>query len=164
SFNGDFGGFSVGSDQRETLFESFTTFCACSSHTDIVAGLGSIDNAKGVCFKQLLIDSYTWECCREYLKPIDITDEKLGLDALRELGPRGTFLTHPHTLKYLRNELIQWDEEKYEFLTMEKEEQMEKGTEIVNKILKEHKVTPVDESIIKKGYDIIEAYEKKYAQ
>ena len=41
---------------------------------------------------------------------------------------------------------------------------MEKGTEIVNKILKEHKVTPVDESIVKKGYDIIEAYEKKYAQ
>jgi trimethylamine--corrinoid protein Co-methyltransferase len=164
SFSGDFGGFSVGSDQRETLLESFTTFCACSSHTDIVAGLGSIDNAKGVCFKQLLIDSYTWECCREYLKPIDITDEKLGLDALRELGPRGTFLTHPHTLKYLRNELIQWDKEKYELLIMEKEEQMKKAGELANKILTEHQVAHVDEAIIKKGYDIIKAYEKKYAQ
>lgn len=41
---------------------------------------------------------------------------------------------------------------------------MKKAGELANKILTEHQVAPVDESIIKKGYDIIEAYEKKYAQ
>ncbi len=90
------------------MFTRFITYCACSAHTDIVAGLGGMDNAKGVCFKQLLVDAYTWECCREYLKPVDITEEKLGLDALRDIGPRGTFLTHRHTRKYLRRELIQF--------------------------------------------------------
>ena len=125
--------------------------------------MGAIDEAKGVCYKQLLIDAYTWECCRELLKPIDITEEKIGLDALKEIGPRGTFLTHPHTLKYLRNELITWDDEKYEFLTMEKEEQMKKAEELVDSTLKEHQGTPVDESIVQKGNDIIKAFEKKYA-
>jgi trimethylamine--corrinoid protein Co-methyltransferase len=164
SFNGDFSGFEVDSLQRETLFESFTVYCACSSQTDIVAGLGSIDNAKGICSKQLLIDSYTWEFCREFLKPVDITEEKLGLDALKEIGPRGTYLTHPHTLKYLRNELITWDDERYDFLVMEKDEQMQKAGELANKILEEHQVTQVDESIVQKGYDIIKEYEKKYVE
>jgi trimethylamine--corrinoid protein Co-methyltransferase len=163
SCDGDFAGFQIAGDQRETLFESFALYCSCSGHTDIVCGLGSIDEAKGVCFKQLLIDAYTWEFCREFLKPIDITDEKLGFDALKEIGPRGTFLTHPHTLKYLRNELIQWDEDKYEFLAMEKEEQMKKAGELVKSILEEHRVTPVDETIVQKGNDTIKAYEKKYA-
>lgn len=163
SCDGDFAGFAVASDQRETLFESFALYCACSGHTDIVCGMGAIDEAKGVCYKQLLIDAYTWECCRELLKPIDITEEKIGLDALKEIGPRGTFLTHPHTLKYLRNELITWDDEKYEFLTMEKEEQMKKAEELVDSTLKEHQGTPVDESIVQKGNDIIKAFEKKYA-
>jgi trimethylamine--corrinoid protein Co-methyltransferase len=161
SFNGDFAGFRVAGDQRETMFASFTMYCACSCQTDIVVGLGGIDDAKGVCFKQLLVDAYTWECCREYLKPVDITEEKLGLDALREIGPRGTFLTHRHTRKYLRNELIQLDEDKCELLAMEKEEQMQRAGELVNKILEEHQVTPLDESIVRRGYEIIEAYERK---
>jgi trimethylamine--corrinoid protein Co-methyltransferase len=164
SFNGDFTGFQLGGDQRETLVGRFTTFCAAAAHTDIVAGLGGIDDAKGVCFKQLLVDAYTWECCREYLKPVDITEEKLGLDALRDVGPRGNFLTHRHTRKYLRKELIQLDADKCEFLAMQREEQAEKAGELVTEILKEHKVMPLDESIVRKGDEIIEAYERKHAE
>jgi trimethylamine--corrinoid protein Co-methyltransferase len=164
SFNGDFTGFRVAGDQRETMLGSFIMYCACSDHTDIVAGLGGIDNANGVCYKQLLVDAYTWECCREFLKPVDISEEKLGLDALRDVGPRGNFLTHRHTRKYLRSELIQLDGDKCEFLAMEREEQTEKAGELVKKILKEHEVTPLDESIVRKGDEIIEAYEQKYAE
>jgi trimethylamine--corrinoid protein Co-methyltransferase len=164
SFNGDFTGFQLSSDRRETLFSRFITYCACSSQVDIVAGLGGMDDAKGVCFKQLIVDAYTWECCREYLKPVDITDEKLGLDALRDVGPRGNFLTHSHTKKYLRKELIQVDKDKSAFLEMEKEEQTEKAGEIVTEILEEHKVTPLGESIVRRGDEIIEAYEQKHAE
>jgi trimethylamine--corrinoid protein Co-methyltransferase len=164
SFNGDFTGFQIAGDQRETMFARFITYCASSAQTDIVAGLGGIDDAKGVCFKQLLVDAYTWECCREYLKPVDITEEKLGLDALRDIGPRGNFMAHRHTRKYLRGELIQLDADKCEFLALEKEEQSEKAGELVTKILKEHEVTPLDESIVRRGYEIIEAYEQKHAE
>ena len=164
SFNGDFSGFQIAGEHRDSMFKSFIMYCACSAPTDIVAGLGGIDDAKGVCFKQLLIDAYTWECCREYLKPVDINEEKLGLDALREIGPRGTFLTHAHTRKYLRKELIRLDEGKRELLAMEKEEQGERAGELVSKILEEHRVTPLEESIVRKGDKIIEAFEKKCAE
>jgi len=164
SFNGDFSGFRLGDGERETLSASFITYCACSDDADIVAGLGAIDDAKGVCFKQLLIDAYTWECCREYLKPVDISEERLGLDVLRDVGPRGSFLAHRHTRKYLRGELIQWDKDKSELLAMEKHEQMKKAGELVSEILKGHRVTPLGESIVRKGDGIIEAYEQKHAE
>lgn len=163
AFSGDFSGFNLANEQRETLFEQLVPAIASAGHTDIIGGLGTIDDAKGCCFKQMLVDSYTWECCRNYMKPIDITEEKLGLDAIKEVGPRGDFLMHPHTLKYLRNELITWDKEKYAFLVLEKGEQNVEAGKIVKKILKEHQVTPLDASIIEKGYDLIKTYEKKYA-
>ncbi|MBW2543474.1 MAG: trimethylamine methyltransferase family protein [Deltaproteobacteria bacterium] len=163
SFTGDFAAFRVDGDKRDTMFASFIMYCASSSHTDIVAGLGAIDDSKGVCYKQLLVDAYTWECCRKYLEPVDVTEEKLGLDALRDIGPRGNFLTHAHTRKYLRRELIQLDPGKREFLELKKEEQSEKSGELVTEILEKHRVTPLDQSILKKGDDIIEAYEQKSA-
>lgn len=41
-------------------------------------------------------------------------------------------------------------------------EALEAAGGIVNKILDEHEVIPVDKPILKKGYDIIHADEKKY--
>jgi trimethylamine--corrinoid protein Co-methyltransferase len=164
SMTGGFSGFSLAGDARERMSDYLSTCFSSASPTDLTGGLGSIDDAKGICFKQLLIDAYTWECCREYLKPIEITEERLGLDAIKEVGPRGNFLTHPHTLEYLRNELIFWDEQKYELLAMERQEQVEKARELVNQILAEHQVRPLDASIVRRGYEIIEAYERKYAK
>jgi trimethylamine--corrinoid protein Co-methyltransferase len=164
SMTGGFSGFSIAGDERDRMSDYLSTCFSSACHTDLTGGLGSIDDAKGICFKQLLIDAYTWECCREYLKPIEITEERLGLDAIKDIGPRGNFLTHPHTLEYLRNELIFWDEEKYALLAMNKDEQTEKARELVNKILEEHQATPLGESIVRTGYEMIKAYEQKYAK
>jgi trimethylamine--corrinoid protein Co-methyltransferase len=164
SMTGGFSGMSIAGDGRERMSDYLSTCFSSACHTDITGGLGSIDDAKGICFKQLLIDAHTWECCREYMKPIEITKERLGLDAIKEVGPRGNFLTHAHTLKYLRNELIFWDEKKYALLGMEKKAQMEKAGELVNEILAEHQVTPLDESIVKQAHEIIETYERRYAE
>jgi trimethylamine--corrinoid protein Co-methyltransferase len=163
SSTGGFGGFGVVSDRRETLFGAFLRCFSASSRSDIVNCLGAIDDAKGICFAQLLIDAYTWECCRKYFETIDITEEKLALDVMRQVGPRGTFLTHRHTAKHFRKELISLDEEMHDLLSMGREEQMEKAGDLVHKILEEHEVTPVDESTVGKGYEIIRAYEQRYA-
>jgi trimethylamine--corrinoid protein Co-methyltransferase len=160
---GDFSGFAFNGEKSETLFGAFAQCFSASSHTDIVNGLGSLDAAKGICPKKLLTDAYTWECCRKYFEIRDITEEKLALDIIEQVGHRGTFLTHRHTFKQHRKEIISWDKEMVDLLTMEKEEQAEKAGELVNNILKEHQVTPLDQSIVKNGYEIVKAYEQKYA-
>ena len=47
---------------------------------------------------------------------------------------------------------------------MKKEEQIERAGELVKEILKGHQVALIDESIVRKGDEIIEAYEKKCAE
>ena len=48
-------------------------------------------------------------------------------------------------------------------LTKDKDALLQAAGEIVNSILDEHEVVPVDEGILKQGYDIIHAYETTYA-
>jgi trimethylamine:corrinoid methyltransferase-like protein len=125
--------------------------------------MGSIDDAKGVCFKQLLLDAYAWEFSREFLKPVDILEHAIGLDVMKDVGHTGTFLAHRHTAKNMRKALIMWDKEKLALLSMERNALIREAGNIVRRILAEHQVLPMDENVVRKGYEIISAYEERYA-
>ncbi len=52
--------------------------------------------------KLVIIDLYMWDCCKKnYLHEVEISEEKIGLDAVKEVGHGHDFLTHPHTLRLL---------------------------------------------------------------
>jgi trimethylamine--corrinoid protein Co-methyltransferase len=116
-----------------------------------------------VCFKQLLLDAYAWELSREYLKPVNITEQTIGLDVMKEIGHTGSYLTHRHTAKNMRNALIMWDKEKLSLLSMERKALVREAGNVARRILAEHRALPVDEDIVRKGYEIISAYEERYA-
>jgi trimethylamine--corrinoid protein Co-methyltransferase len=153
-----------------TDFEDGEAYCrlilgilGSAAETDITGGMGSIDDAKGVCFKQLLLDAYAWELSREYLKPVNITEQTIGLDVMKEIGHTGSYLTHRHTAKNMRNALIMWDKEKLSLLSMERKALVREAGNVARRILAEHRALPVDEDIVRKGYEIISAYEERYA-
>ncbi|GAH16438.1 unnamed protein product, partial [marine sediment metagenome] len=54
--------------------------------SDLVTGLGSIDSAKGISFEQFIVDSYMWDCSKNYLHEVEISEEKIGLDASGNYG------------------------------------------------------------------------------
>jgi trimethylamine:corrinoid methyltransferase-like protein len=56
---------------------------------------------------QLVTDSYMWDFLKDYLKEVEISEEKMGLDAFKAVGHGGDFLSNDHTLKYLRSDLTQ---------------------------------------------------------
>jgi trimethylamine--corrinoid protein Co-methyltransferase len=127
--------------------------------SDIVTGLGSVDSAKGISFEQLIIDSYMWDCCKNYLYEVEISEEKIGLDAVKEVGHGHDFLTHPHTLRYIRGELASWEREKLDLLEMDDNEMPAEANRIVRSILDKHQVEPLANDLIKKGDAIIAKYE-----
>ena len=127
--------------------------------SDLIAGLGSVDSAKGISFEQLIIDSYMWDCCKNYLHEVEISEEKIGLDAVKEVGHGHDFLTHPHTIKYLRGDLTFWEKEKLDLLNMDKEEVPAEANKIVKSILDKHQVEPLANDLIEKGDAIIAKYE-----
>lgn len=127
--------------------------------SDLVTGFGSVDSAKGISFEQLIVDSYMWDCCKNYMHEVEISEEKIGLDAVKEVGHGHDFLTHPHTLKYLRGELSYWEREKLELLEMDKQELPAEANKIVKSILDKHQVEPIANDLIEKGDAIIKKYE-----
>jgi trimethylamine--corrinoid protein Co-methyltransferase len=127
--------------------------------SDLVTGLGSIDSAKGISFEQFIVDSYMWDCCKNYLHEVEISEEKIGLDAVKEVGHGHNFLTHPHTLRYLRGELTFWEGEKLNLLEMDDKEVPAEANRIVKGILDKHQVEPLANDLMEKGDAIIAKYE-----
>jgi len=136
-------------------------FLGLASHTDIVTGMGCIDDAKGLSFEQLVIDSYVWECFREFMKEVEISEEKIGFDTIKSVGPGQEFMTSRHTLQHMRKELTFWDEGKLAMLSKDRASMVAEANSIARQLLKDHVVLPVDESVIREGDEIIETYERK---
>ena len=131
------------------------------SRSDLITGFGAVDSAKGISFEQFIIDSYMWDCSKNYLHEAQISEERIGLEALQEVGHGNDFLTHPHTIKYLRGELTAWEGEKLDLLNMDKHEMPAEANKIVKSILDTHRVEAIADDLIGKGDAIIAEYEAR---
>jgi len=109
----------------------------------------------------MVIIKFMWDCCKNYLHEVEISEEKIGLDAVKEVGHGHNFLTHPHTIKYLRGDLTFWEKEKLDLLNMDKEEVPAEANRIVKSILDKHRVEPLANDLVEKGDAIIAKYEDR---
>jgi trimethylamine--corrinoid protein Co-methyltransferase len=136
-------------------------FIGLAAYTDIITGMGCVDDAKGISFEQLVIDAYMWDFFRDFLKEVDISEEMMGLSAIKAVGHGGDFLSSDHTLKYLRSDLTQWDRAKLDLLALDQEEMAKAANRIAKKVLAEHQVPALDDELVQAGDQIIKAYEKE---
>ena len=74
------------------------------SRVNSFGSLGSLANACGMSATQMVLHHDLVETLERFRGGIDVTDEKLAVDSILEVGPRGEFLTDPLTLKYLRSD------------------------------------------------------------
>jgi trimethylamine--corrinoid protein Co-methyltransferase len=125
--------------------------------------MGGIGSAKGCSFEQLVIDAYIWECIRDFRKQVEITEERIGLDAVEKVGQGHHFLASKHTIRYMREETTQWDAGKLKMLSADAATLASESKKIVEQLLKEHQVQPIDANLIRQGDEIIRAYEGKLA-
>jgi len=49
-------------------------------------------------FEKVILDAEMLQMIAEFLRPIEVNDDTLGLDAIREVGPGGHFFGAAHTL------------------------------------------------------------------
>jgi trimethylamine--corrinoid protein Co-methyltransferase len=147
----------------EAIQVSINQTVGMMSYTDILTGMGCTDDAKGISFGQLVIDSTMWDLFRSFMKEIEITEEKMGFDAIRSAGHGGDFLASDHTLKYLRSDLTHWDQAKLDLLDMDNVAMGKEANSIAREIMKNHQVPVLDDAIIQQGDEIIKAYEKEVA-
>jgi len=78
-----------------------------------MAGANYIHDAAGplefcttVAYEQYVIDDEILGMVMRAIRGVEVTDDTLALEVIDQVGPGGHFLTHPHTLKYMRTELF----------------------------------------------------------
>lgn len=71
-----------------------------------IGTVGHIENAVTFSPQQLVIDSEIVRGVRHMLAPIEVTDETLALDVIREVGIGGNYLETEHTARHFREELL----------------------------------------------------------
>ncbi len=55
--------------------------------------------------RMMLIENEQVDAARRFIRGVRVDADALDLDMVREVGPGGTFLTHPHTARHFRDEL-----------------------------------------------------------
>lgn len=133
------------------------------SGTDLMGGIGTLDNAKGVALEQEVIDAYVWENVRRVMTPFEISRQTGALEVIRQVGHGNTFLTNMHTMRNFRKEVVVRDPVKGKFEATLSRAMVPEAREIAKKLLREHEVPQLDKSTIREGDEIIRKWEKELA-
>src|SRR5512139_2002133 len=63
-----------------------------------------LESMRAIAYEQYVIDDEIIGMALRLLRGIQVDDETLGLEPLREVGPSGNFLSSMHTVKFMRQE------------------------------------------------------------
>jgi trimethylamine--corrinoid protein Co-methyltransferase len=128
--------------------------------TDLVVGMGGINNALANSYEQLVIDAYLWDCYQAFLKNHEITEEKVALDVVKEVGHGKDFLQHEHTFANFKKELTLWDKKKLAMQTTQSDNMVPEAKAIAKDLIKNHVVPALDSEILEQGKTILDEYDK----
>jgi trimethylamine--corrinoid protein Co-methyltransferase len=140
-------------DQQAGYEKMMGILLAAMAGADVVGVFGGlIDSGKVGNYEQAVIDDEIAGYVKRILKGIEVTEEKLGIDVINEVGHGGNFLEHAHTLKYYREEQYfpglsnrdarqRWEAEGSQATR-------ERAIEKAKRILKEHRPDPLPNKII----------------
>lgn len=73
---------------------------------DMMVGLGGFDRSGIESLEKLVMDCEFWRWLKRLRAGFTVDEASLGLDAIKRQGPGGTFLSDPHTLKFMRKDLM----------------------------------------------------------
>ena len=138
--------------------ELFGRMASILSSSDLVPGIGGLDDAKGCSLAQMVIDSAIWDNFRAFARTFSITKGTIALDVVREVGHGNSFLGHPHTAKTFREELFFWDDEKLAMESTLSDRMIPKSREVAKDILRDHTVESLDKAVISEGEALLKEY------
>ncbi|MEM4262614.1 MAG: trimethylamine methyltransferase family protein [Thermoplasmata archaeon] len=131
------------------------------SGTDCCSGMGGLESAKGGSLEQMVIDAYLWENFKPILRNMTINEEMMAFDVMKQVGHGNSYLSHPHTAKFLRKELFFPDKKKLAWEATLSTKMVGEAREIAKKTLRDHRVEPIDRDIIKEGDEMIREFERR---
>lgn len=160
------GAFATGAkepDWQAAVDNSFSSFMAVSTLSDMLLGAGLLHGSRIFSYEMLLMDSEIWSILHATFKGIEVNQETLALNVIREVGPGGNFLGHLHTRDHMRKrwipELI--DRRPYEIWEQKRDGARERAREKAQNILNDYHPEALDTKLDDELHKIIADLEVK---
>ena len=129
------------------------------SGTDLCSGIGGLNLDAGCSLEQMVIDAVNWEEFRAYMRPFAVDEATAALDVIRDVGPGGSFLNHPHTTMNFRSQLYFRGKKARPYGATMSDSMVADAHEVVRKTLSEHTVEPLDGKTLAQGDELLHRYE-----
>jgi len=85
--------------------ESASSFFAALAGANMISGPGMMDYESCLSCEKLVVDAEILGMAKRLVAGIDGRQTPIALDIIQELGHKGMYLSHPHTIKWFREEV-----------------------------------------------------------
>lgn len=89
-------------DAQAGYESGLTMLLTTLSGANITYGAGCLESGLTFDFAKFILDIENFTRVQKVISGIDLSDECMALDVIKEVGPGGEFMTHPHTFKHMR--------------------------------------------------------------
>ncbi|UCE91882.1 MAG: trimethylamine methyltransferase family protein [Methanobacteriota archaeon] len=144
-----------------------TSFTELAAHlgtvfagSDIVPGVGGLDDAKGCSLAQMVIDSNLWDGFKAFMRDFTVSEETVALDVVREVGHGNSFLMHEHTARKFREELAIHDEDKLSLEATLSASMAPRAAAIADEVLRSHNPPALDRDVARDGEALLAEYSR----
>ena len=132
----------------QAAFEAgILTFLSTFSGANLNHDVGYLDFGRTGSLEMIVVCDEIIDQARRLSRGIPVDEDRLGLEAIREVGPNGNFLLHEHTLRHLRT--TQWRPTLSNRLSYEKWEEsgrlslLDRAGQQCRAILDRHRPVPI---------------------
>lgn len=96
-----------GLDFQSGAQSAMALMCTVQSGIDFVLhACGILAAYMAMSYEKFITDEELIQVIRKMNRPVEISDEAIDFDSIRDVGPAGEYLTHPSTLKLCRSEFM----------------------------------------------------------
>jgi len=151
-------------DAQNGMEKATTLLLAALAGTDLSGHMGICGPDEGASLCQLIIDNEVISYVRRILRGLQVSNETLAFDVIKRVGIGGDFFTDQHTLRHFRNEI--WfpellDRGGWELWSERgRKSLLDKAVERRKRLLRDHKVEPLNEDISQELDRIVKAADK----
>lgn len=88
-------------DEQNSWEKTLSNICAICAGNDLVVNSGMFATGLTISLEQLVLDDEINGIIRRLYRGIDVSEDTIATQVINNVGPKGSFLTEDHTLKYL---------------------------------------------------------------
>jgi trimethylamine---corrinoid protein Co-methyltransferase len=137
------------SDWQAGVENSLSAFMASVAGSDMLLGAGLLHGSRIWSYEQLILDAEIDGIVRAMLRGIAVNDAALALEAIREVGPGGDYLTAEHTRAHMRGlwQARYLDRRPYGQWEEDPDAPHRSALERARTLLRDHRPEPLDDAL-----------------